>query len=558
MSTKRKCAVALMLLLAGGAWWWSQHRGAAQPQLQAGSSPESSSLAGPGAPSPAQLDSMLAEGGRDALAANAAPEPASLSAPVRFRGVLRDEQGRAITDAWSANVRLSDNDGFVRRSTQNVRTTGGFTFEGLTPGVYWYEAGAHGYLAQSGLVDLAPPRTDVERDITLVRAPRVLVRLTTPTGAELLPSLHTERKGRFPADLIPFATRERPGEWMTEIYGSANNPVGIGHFWNYGPEAEKLAAGVIGYLLLDEPLPAFVSLAHYQRVLRTVEVLPGQEEVEFILSFDEVEASFGNLHLRAVEAGRGTPVPSVSAMLFGPATLNADHRTDAQGVLDGARIWPGEYDLILSASGFATQRLRVRVEAGGTTDLGTLEFGPAVQRSLRVEQSGKGVGELRFRFGVLDPVTREFNPFRSSGLRARQDGTLELSSFGSGLYVLRSENDGRYPASMLPASAVVSGNVVVDLRGEPPSEPQVIEMRTPVHLVLDCGPDVPAQARVVIVDDQGLESARVRVQRGGPIGVALCEGSYALTLVAADGSVLAEATALLEKPVTRVELRPRR
>jgi len=564
MSTKVTCAVAMVVLLVGAAWWWSQHEGAdsAHPELQAGSLSQASHPDGAGASGSPPFDSVPTEARREALSEAAPSGPVPLSAPIRFRAVLRDEEGRAVIGAWSASFTLTDSDGFVRTGRAPGPADGTFTFASLAPRTYWFEASAHGYLGRAGVVELAASELEVERDITLPRAPRLRVRITTPAGQELLSELSAEARLSRPATLRPFATRERPGEWMTEIVGSVNNPVGIGQFWNYGPDFEALGAGYAGYLLLDEPLPAFVSLAHAQRVLSTVEVFPGQEEVSFVLSRADVEASFGTLRLRAVEELTGTPVPSASAVLDGPTEVIAggskSPRTDTAGELEVRRVAPGNYVLILIAEGRTSPRRVVRVEAGGVTDLGTIELAPTRQVELRVEHGGRSAGARRFQLDALDPAVPGITPRFQDWVRSRDDGVLDLSWVEPGHYVLRSAEDGRYPFSSLPSEALVSGNVVLDLSRALSNPVPTIELRLPVQLLLDCGPGTPFKSTVVIADGAGHAYSRVRVDRAGPVAVALCEGSYALTLVAADGSVLAEATALLDKPVTRVELRPRR
>ena len=69
--------------------------------------------------------------------------------------------------------------------------------------------------------------------------------------------------------LVPVATLDDPGPHFYDVFGSKNNSMGVGTFWQYGPEVEKLPTGCLGLLYLRCDPPVHVSLVLGHSVLQT-------------------------------------------------------------------------------------------------------------------------------------------------------------------------------------------------------------------------------------------------------------------------------------------------
>jgi hypothetical protein len=230
-------------------------------------------------------------------APRASPSAGELStaAPctVHLFGSFLDSNGALIRKTWWANVRLVDErDTPVHRKTEE---TGTFDFGELPCGRYWAAARADGYATIEEIIELRPGSGELRHDFVFRKATELEVRVKTPDGRNLFDVLSQTVPRPNIRTLVPVATRDAPGKRFEGVVGSMNNKFGVGMLWNYGPRVKALGPGVMGILVLDIEPPLYVSLVHYQSVLRTERIEAGQREITFVITPQELLDDLANI-----------------------------------------------------------------------------------------------------------------------------------------------------------------------------------------------------------------------------------------------------------------------
>jgi RNA polymerase sigma factor (sigma-70 family) len=505
---------------------------------------------------PAKAD--LAVETKPAERAPIAPASAS-SVPARnerpktlFYGTLVDPAGNLLHGLWSAGVSITDSDG--RRRVCDAKDEGTFAFSALPYGNYSVSAGADGYASIEESIELDEQHKQVERNFSLHPAPILKVRVTTPEGKNLFDVLKEDgvRSGR--TVLVPVATKERPGKWFTEVTGSLNNPFGIGHYWNYGPRVNELPSGYMGILMLDQELPAFASLVNYQRVLQTQEVKPGQDEVHFVLSIEELAASSATIRMRVVDAESRTPIAGATAALWGGTSLDGGERADANGDVVIARREPGNFDLRVQAAGHEKYRVHILADSGIPTELGEIALDKAIPLVAKVvDVLGAPLSES-FNLGVFDSATRTLTMDRQVVHRATGDGQLGLDGLGRHVYVLRSTNHDAVNAQGESEGTLVSGNVVLDLRSGTPPANFVVTLVPATRMMLTVKGQTANGLRFLVTDEHGIDLVSSTFYGNGPRPLLLPQGKYRVALLDAEKTILSEQSVTLGATKLTVEL----
>ncbi len=555
MSLKTKlalgCALLACAVLAYRGW---SRPAASNPSPIAASEPALAASAPkdePAAKPPIENDSKptdrVASVDPTAAAAAAEEPPETL-----FYGSLRDPAGKLLTGLWSAGVSVTDAEG--RRRFADAKESGAFAVNGLPYGKYWVHAGADGFRGAAATIELSAAHAQLKQDFTLQPVPIIKVRVSTPDGKSLFGEQHESMQLKGRPVLVPVATKERPGKWFNEVVGSLNNPFGIGHFWQYGPRAEKLPKGYMGILMLDQELPAFVSLVNYHRVLQTKELQPGEDEVNFEISLEDIEASMGSLRMQVVDAGTQAPVKGANAMLWGGASMDGGSASDASGdiLIDGRE--PGEFDLHVRAKGYEEYKAHILVDSGTPTDLGQIALDKAIAVEIKVVDGTGAPCNTKFSVGVFDPSTKVLDMERQQSWASRGDGVLALGTLGRHVYVVRTDNHDAVNDEANEDPKWVSGDVMLDLRSGVAPANVVIKL-VPATRVMIVPKGVTTQGlRFRVTDEQGLDLVSSRFYGDGPRPLTIPQGSYKLALLDANKTVLREQPLVVGSTPMTVEL----
>ncbi len=461
-------------------------------------------------------------------------DTASEPAETCFRGRLLDPAGAPLPGPLGPIVDLTDAEG--RRTRSGARNMGAFEFLSLAYGRYWVEARADGCLSTTDVIELDAQHAQLRKDYTLAPAPILKIRVVTPEGANLFDE-DLEIEGR-PA-LVAVATRERPGPWFDDVAGSLGYPFGIGRFLQSGPRVEALPEGYLGILMLDQPLPAFVSLANFQHVLQTQVVKPGDEVVTFVLSRDELAASMATIRMEVVDAATLAPLSGADAMLWGGAFMDRGQESDSNGRIVFASREPGAFYLHVGAEGHEEYRAHIRADSG-LTDLGRIALEKALEVEIKVVDSSGAPRNLNFELGTYDPLTGTMSLQERLSYACTGAGNLKVFGLGRHVYVLRTPNHDGASEKVRDDSKWVSGNVLLDLRSSSAPSSFVITLTRATRVMLLAQGEPAEGLGFRVTDEQGLELVSGRFYGNGPRPLTLPQGGYRVAQLDSSGKVLAE------------------
>jgi hypothetical protein len=279
----------------------------------------------------------------------------------------------------------------------------------------------------------------------------------------------------------------------------------------------------------------YVSLVHYQHVLQTVEVHPGEDEATFTLSNEDLLADMSTIRFRIVDEQTGEGIPGAGIQLRGRGV--SIHKSGSDGLVSINRNPPGVYSV--QAMHQAYERLDVSFEAkAGLTDLGTLRMGEAVKVRVNVVDEQGAPREAAFHLRVLDPVTRRVVDRDNSVMFGGEGkGLVELSHLGRKLYCLQVAPYKH--AGFVPGEdpLYVSESVVLDTRGGPIPDIKVV-LRPASRLVLRAVDPIPAELSFQIYDDQDFWVEGEPFRGRSPEPVELASGTYRVTLRDRQGNEL--------------------
>jgi hypothetical protein len=210
-----------------------------------------------------------------------------------------------------------------------------------------------------------------QRDLVLCAALAIPVKLVDQNGALL--------KNATPHPNLPWldvvATRAKP---VDGLCGPRRDPGAVYGCGEYETErGPDLPAGYSGLLRLRAPPPLFVSVILQDEVLATRRIDGPLSELVFTLERERLEAAFGGVRARFVDALSGKPVLDGQAGLdppsvFGFGGLALDEHGAA--LLDGRA--PGLYSLRFYHRDYADLHRSVRVPTGRVEDLGDVRVWP--------------------------------------------------------------------------------------------------------------------------------------------------------------------------------------
>jgi hypothetical protein len=465
-----------------------------------------------------------------------------------FYGALLDPEGKPIRGTWYAGVSLTDING--RRRYCDAKAEGTFAFHALPYGKYWVSASAEGFHNIEDVIELNPSHAQVLKDYTLSRVPILRIRLVTP-AERVSEALGNGRNVLSHSVLVPVATKTPPGRWFKEVFGSLNNPFGIGQFWNYGPRVEALGTGYMGILLLNQDPPAYVSLLNFHRVLQTKEVKPGDEEVQFVISVEDLLSSMASIHMQIVDADTRAPIQGANVQFWGGPSMGGGVQSDADGNAVIESHEPGEFDMHILAQNHEEYVARILADSGTITDMGQI----ALEKGIRLEAKVvDGLGNPRheqFELGVLNPSTHALVMKRQRSYHSDGDGLLTVESLGRRVYVLRTSNHDAVNEQDEVVSKLVSGNVLVDLRSGVPPVNCVIQLAPATRMMLLVRGVDTEGLRFRVTDEAGIDLVSSRFYGSGPRPLTLPQAKYRIALLDENMTVLNEQSVTLgSQPIT--------
>jgi hypothetical protein len=480
-----------------------------------------------------EIDVKTAERAPGSVAPPQAESAVHAIVETLFRGRLLDPSGHPLAGSVSPIVTLVDADG--RRRSSGEHEDAAFVFSALPFGKYWVSASAEGYLKATDEIELDAAHAQFVKDYTLAPAPILKIRVVTPGGANLFDE-ELQFEGR-PA-LAAIATRELPGKWIDEVVGGLGNPYGIGRFLQSGPRVDSLPGGYMGILMLDEELPAFVSLINFQRVLQTQAVKPGDDVVTFVITPEELAASMAALRNQTIDAITLAPLGGRRTVLMGGGF--ADRSLDPD--LGSRRLFtprePAPFDLHGAAEAPDPSRARMVADSvAAEHDRSALE--QELDIEIKVVDSNGAPRNAAFTLGTYDPLNGTLRLDEQSSYVSTGDGDLEVLGLRRGLYVLRTANESSSGPS-LDSATWVSGNVILDLRPRSAPSSYVITLTRATRVMLFARTLQPDGLSFRVIDEQGLELESGRFFGNSPRPLLLPQGGYRFALLDENGQELSE------------------
>jgi hypothetical protein len=162
----------------------------------------------------------------------------------------------------------------------------------------------------------------------------------------------------------------------------------------------------------------------------------------------------GSVTGRILDAAQGLPVPNAHVVLEAPGAKAGSGVTDPSGVFSISDVAPGEYSLLIVASGYLSTRVpSVVVIAGQTTELQT-----AVQYVGNESTSLKEIGRV---------VVSRTNALQTTTTINQYIDPANIQNYG---YTRSADLLGTLPGVTAETSSSVADDVSISIRGYDPSE----------------------------------------------------------------------------------------
>jgi hypothetical protein len=202
--------------------------------------------------------------------------------------------------------------------------------------------------------------------------------------------------------------------------------------------------GYAGELHLAEPPPLVGSLLLRHVLLQSQRIEPGQSELVFTLSVEDLAAAFGTVRLRLLDGVTGAPLTGTAVRLATAQGGGMANKPDADGRVVIEQALPGLGCLQASAKDRESLWLYVRVPPGGTVDLGDITLTAVAKiRGVVVDAAGKPVAGAQVQWTDLDRRTWPQPLVTRRSATCEADGTFELYGTGTHRHVVRAfDRDG--------------------------------------------------------------------------------------------------------------------
>jgi hypothetical protein len=302
----------------------------------------------------------------------------------------------------------------------------------------------------------------------------------------------------------------RPGSAARFLPEGENQPFGCGRYEPRRDLDEKRRAEIgeaSGVLTISEAPPLEVGLSMCGQLIARRPLSPGQEEVEFVLSLEDLRRCFATVLVRVVDAQTHAPIVGADVSIDGVQTLveekldavaGADEertavlarfeddkrkaskgpKTDSQGSVRIPWVLAGKHQLFAQSQGYSAFSGRVEIEAGGTCELKAVELTGHARISGRVfDAQGKPV-QTSFECLPLDRFEETHESLSGIRWSSSEQGAFEIPDQRRERYVLRfGEGDGVLAPVVVDATQGDVGDLELHL--QLPTQVQVCFTREP-------------------------------------------------------------------------------
>jgi len=281
-------------------------------------------------------------------------------------GRIVDREGRVVSGATPV---FEDAEARTREASSGPE--GGWSLHGLAPGEWELSANVTGFLPHREVV-VVPAARHWRHDFTLERARSLPVRFETPTGE----AIAARRFGDDRAFLGVCATTARPTSPLPGVHGRVIYAYGEGVFRSRsaGGTPPDLDPRYQGVLELKSSPPLWISVTYRDAVLESRPLALEEEELVFVISDEDLEQQHGELRVRVVERGTGTPIEKGIELTHPSGGIRIQSECD-QGTWTFSDVPTGTMDLMFQHGEWERLERSVRVPAGGSLDLGTIVLG---------------------------------------------------------------------------------------------------------------------------------------------------------------------------------------
>jgi hypothetical protein len=404
-------------------------------------------------------------------------------------------------------------------SLQSLVVEGQYLLPGIAPGRWQVSAETVGYRPLSVEIELAAEPRHQQLDLTMERLPYLFVTLLAPNGEPLKKALRSERGPVAGMEVFAVATLEPPRERLGATLEDSYRNYGIGQWrafaaWNGEVEIDEPRAGV---LELPRALPVYVSACVENVVLRTRYVPASAENVEFVISPEELRAARGSLRLRIVDGDTGTAITQGRVGLHANGQFGTGREIiQPDGTVEIADLTPGPRNLAIVCRGYEWIVEQVDIEAGIETDLGVFRL----SRPVSIEGTAVDANGAPVRAWVsvwpLDQYDAAVRIADKFCWRADADGRFRVQPAGRRRYLLRA-NDEEWAGEP----------VIVDTTSGPVQNVRLRVARG-VPLSVTFEPGTPRGARLHVRDGHGQSLAERAVDPGRPAKIGLAPGRYSV------------------------------
>lgn len=324
-----------------------------------------------------------------------------------------------------------------------------YGIDGIAPGNWTITADVAGHFPWSQEIHLTstelPRRVDIELEAYPILQVRIEIDLGEAPSDVGVAMRRMGDTGMFWGYQVirPVLTMEPPPDLLPNVNGFGDSGDGILHGGS-SFEADRWIEKT--EFEIRHRLPVHVSAAVGDRVLRTVKVLPGDDEVVFAFPMQEIDDRMAILRFSVTDENGGPPpAPVVCHLWRDPEVYGyGDLPPSNDGVILIERVLPGPLGLEIKVPGFTRHQVEFRMEPGMDKDLGEIRLQP----------------ERVIRGWVLNP----------DGTRAR--ATVECFPLskrpGAGSMIRQCEPEETGPQGSFEFSGLGRGDYIVRARGGPP------------------------------------------------------------------------------------------
>ena len=387
----------------------------------------------------------------------------------------------------------------------------------LVPGKWTVTAEQLGYEKMSVEIDLPESPREQELTFTLTRLPHVFVNMVTPQGEPFMKALRNSGGSVSRTSVVVVATANPPRGRLGATLEDGYEQYGLGKWrpasgWKSEAEVDEPRAGI---LELPRPMPAYVSACIENVVLRTEYAPAGTEQVEFVLTPEDVRQLRGRLRLRIADADTGAPVTVGRVGLHANGNFGTgDEIIQPDGTVEFADLTPGPRHLSIVCRGYEWVVEQVWIDPGRETNLGVFRLNrPISIAGTAVDEFGAPV---RAWISVW-PIERYESSQRIADKfcwHADGEGNFRIQPAGRKRYLLRA-NDEEW----------ASETAIVDA-SDGPVENVRLRVARGVPLTVSFGAEVQRGSRLLVHDMEGHPVGERPVLPGGSAKIGVRPGRY--------------------------------